>query len=187
MVRGDVHGIAPYFYQSANHRPTPDLGQYTVPGVERLYLVGPFMHPGGGVFGAGRGTAIKMFEDLGMDFERTVADRVPPKRPAAVADSARAAARDATPPAARDAGMRLFGTANEEIMAVSSIERDGNSLVIKGKTLGTMPLTARLDPEQARAGLRLMGLKLLAFLLTLPFRRSKPRVVRGAIPKGTGT
>ena len=42
MVRGDVHGVAPYFYQSASHRPTPDLGQFTVPGVERLYLVGPF-------------------------------------------------------------------------------------------------------------------------------------------------
>jgi phytoene dehydrogenase-like protein len=62
MVRGDVHGVAPFFYQSAAHRPTPDLGQYTVPGVERLYLVGPFMHPGGGVFGAGRATAIKMFK-----------------------------------------------------------------------------------------------------------------------------
>ena len=71
--------------------------------------------------------------------------------------------------------MRLFGVANEEIMAVSSIERDGNSLLIKGKSLGTMPLTARLDPEQARAGLKLMGLKLLAFLLTLPFRRSRKR------------
>jgi phytoene dehydrogenase-like protein len=72
MVGGDVHGVAPYFYQSVAHRPTPDLGDYTVPGVERLYLVGPFMHPGGGVFGAGRATAIKMFDDLGMDFDRAV-------------------------------------------------------------------------------------------------------------------
>ena len=43
----------------SGHRPTPDLAQYTVPGVERLYLVGPFMHPGGGVYGAGRATAIR--------------------------------------------------------------------------------------------------------------------------------
>ena len=41
-----------------------------MPGAERLYLVGPFMHPGGGVFGAGRATAIKMFDDLGMDFDK---------------------------------------------------------------------------------------------------------------------
>jgi hypothetical protein len=27
-------------------------------------------HPGGGVFGAGRATAMRMFEDLRLDFER---------------------------------------------------------------------------------------------------------------------
>ncbi len=68
--RGDIHGIAPNAYQSGAHRPTPELGQYTVPGVERLYLVGPFQHPGGGVFGAGRGTAIKMFDDMRLNFDR---------------------------------------------------------------------------------------------------------------------
>ena len=68
--RGDLHGIAFTTYQSGAHRPTPELGQYTVPGVDRLYLVGPFQHPGGGVFGAGRATAIRMFDALGLDFER---------------------------------------------------------------------------------------------------------------------
>jgi phytoene dehydrogenase-like protein len=67
--RGDLHGIATTTYQSGAHRPTPELGQYTVPGLERFYLVGPFQHPGGGVFGAGRATAMKMFEALGLDFE----------------------------------------------------------------------------------------------------------------------
>ena len=68
--KGDLHGIAPYMYQSGAHRPTPDLGQNTVPGVERLYLVGPFQHPGGGVFGAGRATAMKMCEDLKINFDK---------------------------------------------------------------------------------------------------------------------
>jgi len=68
--RGDLHGIATTTYQSGAHRPTPELGQYTVPGLDRFYLVGPFQHPGGGVFGAGRATAMKMFEALGMDFEK---------------------------------------------------------------------------------------------------------------------
>jgi phytoene dehydrogenase-like protein len=68
--KGDLHGIAPYMYQSGAHRPTPDLGQNTVPGVERLYLVGPFQHPGGGVFGAGRAAAMKMCEDLKIDFDK---------------------------------------------------------------------------------------------------------------------
>lgn len=68
--RGDLHGIAFTTYQSGAHRPTPELGNYTVPGVDRLFLVGPFQHPGGGVFGAGRATAMKVFEALGLDFER---------------------------------------------------------------------------------------------------------------------
>jgi phytoene dehydrogenase-like protein len=68
--KGDLHGAAPYLYQFGSHRPTPDLGMNTVPGVERLYLVGPFQHPGGGVFGAGRATAMQMCEDLGIAFDR---------------------------------------------------------------------------------------------------------------------
>ncbi len=69
FFRGDLHGIATTTYQSGSHRPTPELGQYKVPGVERLYLVGPFQHPGGGVFGAGRATAMVMAEDIGVDFD----------------------------------------------------------------------------------------------------------------------
>ncbi len=69
FYRGDLHGIATTTYQSGAHRPTPELGQYTVPGVERLYLVGPFQHPGGGVFGAGRATAMVMAEEIGVDFD----------------------------------------------------------------------------------------------------------------------
>ncbi len=76
MVRGDVHGVAPFFYQTVAHRPTPDLGNYTVPGIDRFYLVGPFMHPGGGVYGAGRATAIRMFEDLKLNFDKVASAKV---------------------------------------------------------------------------------------------------------------
>jgi len=69
FFRGDLHGIATTSYQSGAHRPTPELGNYRVPGCEGLYLVGPFQHPGGGVFGAGRATAQVMCEDLGLDFD----------------------------------------------------------------------------------------------------------------------
>jgi phytoene dehydrogenase-like protein len=72
MLQGDVHGVAPYFYQSFAHRPTPDLGRLSVPGLENMYLVGPFMHPGGGVFGAGRATAIKIFDDMDIDFDQVI-------------------------------------------------------------------------------------------------------------------
>lgn len=70
FLKGDIHGCAPFFYQSVGHRPTPDLGSLRVPGVESLYLVGPFMHPGGGVFGAGRATAIQMMDDMGIDYDK---------------------------------------------------------------------------------------------------------------------
>jgi phytoene dehydrogenase-like protein len=67
--RGDLHGIASTTYQYGAHRPTPDLGGNVVPGCERLYLVGPFQHPGGGVFGAGRAAAMRACDDLGIEFQ----------------------------------------------------------------------------------------------------------------------
>jgi hypothetical protein len=159
MMRGDVHGVAPYFYQSAGHRPTPDLGQFTVPGVERLYLAGPFQHPGGGVYGAGRATAIRMFEQLGMDFSSVVGGmRQDTAAPAA---------------AARSEGMVLRGPADEELMRVESLDRNGDELIIRGTSFGTMPMEARLDGPSARAGLKMLGLGNLAFLATLPFRGSR--------------
>ena len=71
--RGDLHGVAATTYQSGAWRPTPELGRNTVPGVDRLYLVGPFQYPGGGVFGAGRAAAMTMFDDLGLDFGKVSA------------------------------------------------------------------------------------------------------------------
>ena len=66
--RGDLHGVSNSTYQSNAWRPTPELGRGTVPGVDRLYLVGPYQYPGGGVFGAGRAAAMTMFDDLKLDF-----------------------------------------------------------------------------------------------------------------------
>jgi hypothetical protein len=43
--------------------------------------------------------------------------------------------------------------------------------VIKGKIFGTMPLSAKLRPEEARKAFGLLNFKLVLFLLTLPFRR----------------
>ncbi len=68
--------------------------------------------------------------------------------------------------------MKLIGPDKSELMTVSALERDGADLVIKGKVFGTMPMTARLTPEQARAALKLLNLRTILFILTLPFRRS---------------
>jgi phytoene dehydrogenase-like protein len=70
--RGDVGGIGKYFSQIGGHRPTPELSQYAVPGAERLYLAGTFMHPPGGVSGGGRAVAVRMCKDLGINFDKLV-------------------------------------------------------------------------------------------------------------------
>jgi hypothetical protein len=67
--------------------------------------------------------------------------------------------------------MKIYGADGKEMMTVSSIERDGSVLVIKGKLFGTMPLTAKLRPEEARKAFRLLNFRTALFLLTLPFRR----------------
>ncbi len=67
--------------------------------------------------------------------------------------------------------MKLYSTDGSELLTVSSLTRDGNSLLIRGKVFGAMPLSARLEPKAARAALKLLTPRLVLFLLTLPFRR----------------
>lgn len=66
FIGGDIVGLGMHLYQFMGRRPTPELANYAVPGIGGLYLVGPFMHPGGGVVGGGRPVAIKVMGDLGM-------------------------------------------------------------------------------------------------------------------------
>ncbi len=67
--------------------------------------------------------------------------------------------------------MRIFAPDNSELMQVSALERDGNRLVLKGKVMGALPMTARLTPEEARQGLKLLNVRLVLFLLTFLFRK----------------
>lgn len=62
---------------------------------------------------------------------------------------------------------------NKELMTVRKIERDGNTLVIRGKIFGAMPMVAKLTPQEARAALKLLDAKTILFLLTLLFRRGE--------------
>ena len=68
--------------------------------------------------------------------------------------------------------MKIHGQDNSELMQVSVLERDGNTLLIKGKVFGSMPMTARLTPQEARNALKLLNFKLALFLVTLLFRRA---------------
>lgn len=69
--------------------------------------------------------------------------------------------------------MKLLDTNQGELMAVNKLERDGSDLLIKGKIYGSMPMTARLTPEEARGVLKLLSFRLVVFLITFLFRSSK--------------
>ena len=109
-----------------------------------------------------------MFEQLGMDFSSVAKGSrgdLPP--PAKVPAATGAAATGAAEP---DKGMVLRGAAGEELMRVDAIEAGDGKLLIRGKSFGTMPIEAQLDGPSARAGLKLLGLRKLLYLATLPFR-----------------
>jgi hypothetical protein len=67
--------------------------------------------------------------------------------------------------------MTLYAADKSELMQVNALERDGSDLLIRGKVFGTMPMTARLTPEQARQGLKLLRFRLVFFLLTMLLRK----------------
>jgi hypothetical protein len=67
--------------------------------------------------------------------------------------------------------MKLYGPDDSELMEISSLERQGSTLVLKGKVFGSMPITAKLTPREARNAFKLLNFRLVAFLLTFPFRK----------------
>jgi hypothetical protein len=67
--------------------------------------------------------------------------------------------------------MKLKSADGSDLMQVNAIERDGSLLVIKGKIMGAMPMTAKLSPAEFRKGFGLLNIRLLLFLLSFPFRR----------------
>jgi len=69
--------------------------------------------------------------------------------------------------------VKIFGSDNQELIAISAIERDGAELVLRGKILGTLPMSARIRPEEARRGLRMLDWRPALFVLSLPWRRRR--------------
>lgn len=66
---------------------------------------------------------------------------------------------------------RILDAQDKELMAIRKIEPDGNTLVIRGKIFGAMPMVAKLTPAEARAALKLIDFRTFLFLLTMLFRR----------------
>lgn len=81
--------------------------------------------------------------------------------------------------------MKIYSSDGQEMMTVTSFERDGSSLVVKGMIFGAMPMSAELRPEEARAALKLLDLKTLWLLLTIAFRRRKSDTSSAAPQEGS--
>ncbi len=67
--------------------------------------------------------------------------------------------------------MKIYDANNAELMTVRSFERDGDTLVIRGKIFGAMPMAAKLTPKVARAALKMLDFKTMLFLVSLLFRK----------------
>jgi hypothetical protein len=67
--------------------------------------------------------------------------------------------------------MKVYGHDNSELMQITSFEREGGKLVMKGKVFGSMPMTAKLTPQEGRNALKLLNFRLVIFLLTFLFRK----------------
>lgn len=61
--------------------------------------------------------------------------------------------------------MRLTGPDGSELMTVEAITSEGGKLVISGRIMGALPMTAILTPEEAKAGFGFLKGRLLWFLL----------------------
>ncbi len=67
--------------------------------------------------------------------------------------------------------MKIYAIDDRELMDISEIAREGNALLLRGRIFGSMPVTAKLTPAEARAALRLLDLRTTLFFLSLFFRR----------------
>ncbi|HKT72075.1 MAG TPA: hypothetical protein VJQ47_04245 [Steroidobacteraceae bacterium] len=74
--------------------------------------------------------------------------------------------------------MKIYGADDKELMLVTAIDRDGGSLVVKGKIFGTMPIAMKIPPQTVRSALRMISLRTLLFTISLLFRRSSTRETR---------
>jgi hypothetical protein len=71
--------------------------------------------------------------------------------------------------------MKFLDAQNKELMAVRKVEIEDGALVIRGKIFGAMPMVAKLTPEEARQGLKLLGAKTLFQLIPFLLRRTQPK------------
>jgi hypothetical protein len=67
--------------------------------------------------------------------------------------------------------MKLYTSENAELMEVSALKREGNSLIVEGTIMGAMPIQAVLRPPELRAGFKLLNPRIVLFILSMMFKQ----------------
>lgn len=66
--------------------------------------------------------------------------------------------------------MKVLNSDHSELMSVRQLSREGNHLVIEGHIMQAMPIRCVLTPTEVRAAMKLLSVKLVLFLISMPFR-----------------
>ncbi len=67
--------------------------------------------------------------------------------------------------------MKLLTADNSELMEVSGLKTEGNSLIVVGTIMGAMPTEALLSPAELRASFKLLNLKIIFFIVKMLFAK----------------
>lgn len=67
--------------------------------------------------------------------------------------------------------MKIYDANDGELMTVRELVREGDNLVIRGKIFGAMPMAAKLTPKEARAALKMLDLRTMAFIVSMLWRK----------------
>jgi hypothetical protein len=71
--------------------------------------------------------------------------------------------------------MKLYTPDKNILLDVTAVQPHPDGVLVTGKIMGTMPMKAIVRPEELRAGLRLLNVKLLLTLVTMLFRSAGKR------------
>lgn len=71
--------------------------------------------------------------------------------------------------------MKLYTPEKNVLLDVTSVQPHPDGVLVTGKIMGTMPMKAVVRPEELRAGLRLLNIKLFFTLIAMLFRPSRRR------------
>ena len=69
--------------------------------------------------------------------------------------------------------MKLYASDNSDLMEVSRITREQNTLVVEGTIMGSLPIRAVVKPAEVRRLFKVMPFRTLLFAITMLFRGSR--------------